>query len=103
MIIHFVLYLFCEIPLQCSANGILGTLPRSSNSKESTNVLFGQTSENNNDEQHQNVSVIRNSQVKHKTLEYFIYINKKCHMIQIIGTFNKFLKFDWVIGVNGHQ
>ena len=77
VIIHFVLYLFCEIPLQCSANGILGTLPRSSNSKESTNVLFGQTSENNNDEQHQNVSVIRNSQVKHKTLEYFIYINKK--------------------------
>ena len=42
VIIHFVLYLFCEIPLQCSANGILGTLPRSSNSKESTQLLFGQ-------------------------------------------------------------
>ena len=75
VIIHFVLYLFCEIPLQCSANGILGTLPRSSNSKESTEVLFGQTLKNNNDEQHQNVSVIRNSQVKQKTLEYSIYIN----------------------------
>ena len=68
MIIHFVLYLFCETPLQCGANGILGTLPRSSNSKESTQLLFGQTLKNNNDEQHQNVSVIRNSQVTHQTL-----------------------------------
>ena len=76
MIIHFVLYLFCEIPLQCSANGILGTLPRSSSSKESTYVLFGQTLKNNNDEHHQNVSVIRNSQVKQKTLEHSIYIYK---------------------------
>ena len=61
LIFHFVLYLFCEIPLQCNANGILGPQPPDDVWKSSIQSLFGQEKENN--KTNLNESDTRKSQV----------------------------------------
>ena len=61
LVFHFVLYLFCEIPLQCNANGILGPQPPDDVWKSSIQSLFGQ--DENNYKSNLNESDTRKSQV----------------------------------------
>ena len=61
LVFHFVLYLFCEIPLQCNANGILGPQPPDDVWKSSIQSLFGR--DENNYKTNLNESDTRKSQV----------------------------------------
>ena len=61
LVFHFVLYLFCEIPLQCNANGILGPQPPDDVWKSSIQSLFGQ--DKNKYKTNLNESDTRKSQV----------------------------------------
>ena len=63
LVFHFVLYLFCEVPLRCSANGILGPQGSDDVWKSSIQNLFGYQDENNY-ETNLNGSDTRKSQVK---------------------------------------
>lgn len=48
LVFHFLFYLFCEIPLHCCANGILGAQPPVDAWKSSIQSLFGYQDQNNN-------------------------------------------------------
>ena len=66
LVFHFVLYLFCEIPLQCNANGILGPQPPADVWKSSIQSLFGQ--DKNNYKTNLNESDTRKSQVRNSKI-----------------------------------
>ena len=63
LVFHFVLYLFCEVPLRCSANGILGPQASDDVWKSSVQSLFGYQDKNNY-ETNLNGSDTRKSQVR---------------------------------------
>ena len=69
LVFHFVLYLFCEIPLQCNANGILGPQPPDDVWKSSIQSLFGQ--DKNNYKTNLNESDTRKSQVSNCKIFHF--------------------------------
>jgi len=109
LVFHFVLYLFCEIPLQCNANGILGPQPPDDVWKSSIQSLFGR--DENNYKTNLNESDTRKSQVS-------VNINSGCtfkpcqnetngHMITIANLTvkdnpSRSTGYQWMWSVIGH-
>ena len=62
-IFYFVIYIFCDTPIKCRGNGILGPQSESATFKSSVQSIFGYES-NNKYQSNFNESETRKSQVR---------------------------------------